>query len=237
MRYTLALMMSLGFYTTYSQQVIDVNNTNYNALNMLQVVGGNPVTNAKYVSLVEGSPYLQEEWIKGKLVTEQGYVFQDVFLRLNLIENTIHYKDPKGNEMIATMPIREVILPEQATSKTLRFVNSNILPSSKKGWYLLLHNANVSFFKFYDKILSENRPYNSATTEQRIMTKEKYFVMMKNVSYPIKNIKDLQALFMDKQKDVEMFIKTLDTKKPLEERMIEIVAIIIPFQNNVILIS
>jgi hypothetical protein len=55
------------------------------------------------------------------------------------------------------------------------------------------------------------------------MTKEKYFVMMKNVSYPIKNIKDLQALFMDKQKDVEMFIKTLDTKKPLEERMIEIV--------------
>ncbi|HZI01721.1 MAG TPA: hypothetical protein VEX63_11275 [Flavisolibacter sp.] len=223
MKYTLALMMSLGFYTTYSQQVIDVNNTNYNALNMLQVVGGNPVTNAKYVSLVEGSPYLQEEWIKGKLVTEQGYVFQDVFLRLNLIENTIHYKDPKGNEMIATMPIREVILPEQATSKTLRFVNSNILPSSKKGWYLLLHNANVSFFKFYDKILSENRPYNSATTEQRIMTKEKYFVMMKNVSYPIKNIKDLQALFMDKQKDVEMFIKTLDTKKPLEERMIEIV--------------
>jgi hypothetical protein len=223
MKYTLALMMSLGFYTTYSQQVIDVNNTNYNALNMLQVVGGNPVTNAKYVSLVEGSPYLQEEWIKGKLVTEQGYVFQDVFLRLNLIENTIHYKDPKGNEMIATMPIREVILPEQATSKTLRFVNSNILPSSKKGWYLLLHNANVSFFKFYDKILSENRPYNSATTEQRIMTKEKYFVMMKNVSYPIKNIKDLQALFMDKQKDVEMFIKSLDTKKPLEERMIEIV--------------
>lgn len=223
MKYTLALMMSLGFYTTYSQQVIDVNNTNYNALNMLQVVGGNPVTNAKYVSLVEGSPYLQEEWIKGKLITEQGYVFQDVFLRLNLIENTIHYKDPKGNEMIATMPIREVILPEQATGKTLRFVNSNILPPSKKGWYLLLHNANVSFFKFYDKILSENRPYNSATTEQRIMTKEKYFVMMKNVSYPIKNIKDLQTLFIDKQKDVEMFIKTLDTKKPLEERMIEIV--------------
>jgi hypothetical protein len=224
MKYTLALMMSLGFYTTYSQQVIDVNNTNYNALNMLQVVGGNPVTNAKYVSLVEGSPYLQEEWIKGKLVTEQGYVFQDVFLRLNLIENTIHYKDPKGNEMIATMPIREVILPEQATSKTLRFVNSNILPSSKKGWYLLLHNANVSFFKFYEKVLTENKPYNSATTEQRIRTNEKYFVMMKNVSHSVKNIKNLQALFIDKQKDIETFINTLDIKKPLEERMIEIVA-------------
>jgi hypothetical protein len=224
MKYTLALMMSLGFYTTYSQQVIDVNNTNYNALNMLQVVGGNPVTNAKYVSLVEGSPYLQEEWIKGKLITEQGYVFQDVFLRLNLIENTIHYKDPKGNEMIATMPIREVILPEQATSKTLRFVNSNILPSSKKGWYLLLHNANVSFFKFYEKVLTENKPYNSATTEQRIRTNEKYFVMMKNVSHSVKNIKNLQALFIDKQKDIETFINTLDIKKPLEERMIEIVA-------------
>jgi hypothetical protein len=158
MRYTLALMMSLGFYTTYSQQVIDVNNANYNALNMLQVVGGNPVTNAKYVSLVEGSPYLQEEWTKGKLVTEQGYVFQDVFLKLNLIENTIHYKDPKGNEMIATMPIREVIFPEQATGKTLRFVNSNILPASKKGWYLLLHNARCVFFQIhYDKALSERQ--------------------------------------------------------------------------------
>jgi hypothetical protein len=115
-------------------------------------------------------------------------------------------------------------LPEQATSKTLRFVNSNILPSSKKGWYLLLHNANVSFFKFYEKVLTENKPYNSATTEQRIRTNEKYFVMMKNVSHSVKNIKNLQALFIDKQKDIETFINTLDIKKPLEERMIEIVA-------------
>jgi hypothetical protein len=106
----------------------------------------------------------------------------------------------------------------------LRFVNSNILPASKKGWYLLLHNADVSFFKFIDKALSEDRPYGSATTEQKIRSSERYFVMMNNVSHPVKNIKDLQALFHNKRKEIDTFTKTQDNKKPLEERMIDIVA-------------
>jgi len=223
MKYTLILILGLSVQNTYAQSIVDVTNSNYNA-HSFQVVGGNPITNIKYVSLVEGSPYFQDDWVNAKLITNEGAVFQDIPVKLNLIENAIHYKDQKGNEMVVTMSIREVILPDRASTKSLRFINGNILPTSKKGWYLLLHNANVSFFKFFEKTLSENRPYNSATTEQTIRTNVKYFVMMNNVSHPVKTIKDLHTVFKNKQKDMEMFIKTQDSKKPMEERMIEMVA-------------
>jgi hypothetical protein len=198
----------------FAQKTVDVTKGDTRpGTNAFIVVSGSPFINEKYVSLVEGSPYFREEWMKGVLIGQNGQEYKDLSLKLDLFDDKIHYKDAKGVELVATTPIKEVVLTD-AMGNSYKFIHGSSLPPDdlKQTWLLLLSQGSVPLYKYFDKRISEYRPYNSATTEQRIKTTEKYCVVDKGTVKEIKKLKDVPSVLSDKKTELEDFLKNKDDK-------------------------
>jgi len=149
--------------------------------------------------------------MKGKIVMSGGFVYNNIYLRIDLIENAIRYLAPDGKEMIATSPIRSVILSDSVTGKEFKFVNSRFMLITGKienGWYQMLDTGYATLYKHFTKVISENKPYGASTTEQKINAYGSYFVMVKSVLNPIKKIKELPDLLNDKKEELKAYLST-----------------------------
>src|ERR1700754_2235816 len=97
-----------------AQQVVDVAKIEYNQAssngNITMSANGVLSSPVKFVRITSGTPYFSENWTKGTLVLEGGRAYSNLWLRLNLMDNEVDYKDVKGQEMTATTPIQYVFL-------------------------------------------------------------------------------------------------------------------------------
>ena len=208
-------------------KTIDVDKNGANLGNTFFAVGGEPFVNTKFVRLTEGSPYFKEEWSKGLLFLEGDKQYKGL-IKLDLYNNEVHYQDVKGNDFILTQPVKKVVFTEGLAP--LSFVHASLLPKStaplRASWYLKLYtDSAASLYKYFIKQLTETKPYNSATYEQKIQTVDVYRVHYKNSAVEIKKLKDAPSLFGDKKAALEAFLKTRDDKKAsMDDRMIAFVA-------------
>lgn len=170
-------------------------------------VGGTPFMNAKFVRLIDGTPYFREEWMKGTLTTPSGQEFKDLSIKLDLFDNEIHYIDSNGQEMIVTIPIQEVAVRD-ALMKTYTFVQFTDAETKKPEWLQRLATGKASLYKKFSKSLSENKPYGSATTEQEIKTTEIYLVHYNQAMLQIKKLKDAPAVLANKKAALEEWLRT-----------------------------
>ena len=194
--------------------------------NSFFVVNGTPFVNVKFVSLVEGTPYFTDEWRKGVLVSETGQEYKGLLLKLDLYENAIHFQDEKGVEMITVSPIKEVVLTD-AQGNNARFVRASSVKASidsKSEWLQWLYSGTASLYKLYDKKYFEQRPYNSATTEQHIKTNEKFLVLVNGVFLEIKKLKDAPSVLAGKKTELEEFLKNKDDKNAsVDDRFVALI--------------
>ena len=221
----LFLIALVSFTTTgvVAQQVVNVDKDEYNAANFYFNMGGEPVVKAKFIRLVEGSPFYVDQWQKSTVITPQGKVMKDVQVKLDLMDGHVHYLDAKGTEYIATTQVKEIILNDSVNNKDFRFLSSFGLPLLKAGWYVPLVEGTASLYKIFDKTLREDKPYGSALTEQKIVTKEKYVIVYNNQAFYLKNDKEVPSVLADKKVDVESFLKDQNKKQSLQEKLVETV--------------
>jgi hypothetical protein len=223
-----AVVICLLPLTLFSQKrTVDVDKDNLNAGNFLTVVGGEPFINIKFVRLTEGTPYFSDEWMKGSLVLEKNRQFRGQ-LKLDLYYNAVHYLDDKQNEFVVDLPVKQITLLDTTTGP-YTFLHSSLLPQTsvpfKAQWYLQLYSDSVSLYKYFIKQLSEDKPYNSATYEQKIKTVEVYWTFFKGSPIEFKKLKEAPALFGDKRLALEEFLKKKDDKKqPMDARVIAFVS-------------
>jgi hypothetical protein len=220
-------LLSIAFLQIASaQKVIDVSKDNVNiGTNTFYSVGGEPFVNAKFVSLVEGTPYFKKDWMHATVIMPLGKEYKDVEVKLNLYDQQLHYKGEKDAELVATTPIKSIIISDPSSGAKYQFVHSSFITvttdqSGKKGWFQLLDSGKAILYKTFTKEISENRPYGSATVEQKMRTSETYLVHYNNAFLEIKKIKDAPRILANKEKELEEFLSKKDDKKtPLDERM------------------
>jgi hypothetical protein len=166
------------------------------------------MNNAKYVAVVEGSAFYNDAFFAGKIVLSGGRMYDKVKLRLDLIDNTVHYKSEDDQELVATTPIRTVVLYDAVLDKTLQFDHSDFISASKveTGWYQLLDTGKVWLYKHHNKSTRENKPYGSATTEQYITTSYSYYILVDSVFTPVKKIKAVADILQDKKAELLEYI-------------------------------
>lgn len=214
--------------TSIAQQVIDVSKQDVQVgSNMFFAVGGEPFVNVKFVNLVEGTPYFKEDWLKGVVVDRSGHQYKDVNIKIDLIDNNVHYLDEKQKEIVVTTPLREIVLTD-AGGDNFRFVHASSFEkpvnAPREGWYLWLYTGQASLYKTFVKNLFESKPYGSATTEQRIQTTEKYLVLYNNAFFEVKKIKDTPSILANKKNELEAFLKTKDDPKAsMDDRFVKLV--------------
>ena len=213
-----------------AQKTIDVDKITGVPQNTFYSVGGEPFVNVKFVRLISGTPYFSDEWMKGTGVSGTGVTYKAGVLKLDLFDNKVHFLDAGGNEMISTSPLKELLLTDTLSGKSYHFVHSSLFasPTIKQGWYLLLAAGTIGLYQYFSKMISETKPYGSATTEQHIITKDEYYVYHNATLQQIKKPKDLPAILTDHKKELEEFLNKNSKNGSLAEQLIASVN----FYNN-----
>lgn len=211
MKFFLFICATFIAHSTFSQQVIDLSNESVpQASKLFYTAGGEPFVAAKFVNLVEGSPYFKDEWMPAVVVDKAGNKYKSPAVRLDLLKNAIHHLDSTGRELILVTPLREIVFVDKDQHQ-YRFVNASYFPQAahapKEEWFLALCSGKVSLYKEFKKILREEMPFASATTEQRIFTSYSYLIFHDNAFVEIRKIKDLPSLLPDKKKELQAFLK------------------------------
>ena len=194
-----------------SQKVIDVDKESGNAtvFNYIYTVAGVPFVNAKFARVVEGTPFFNEQMMKGTIILSEGKEYKNMMVRINLLETQVNYIGDKQIELVASSPIKEVVLWDTINQKDHRFIFSNYIEAvekPEKDFYELLQPGKAELYKQHKKKLMENKPYGSATVEQSIQTEIKYFVLKEKQWTRVKKLRDLAGVLNDKSKDISKFI-------------------------------
>lgn len=228
MRIIILLLIFFSSIKTFSQRVVDVSKNNSAATSgLFYAVGGQPMNNAKYVAIVEGSAYFNEAFLNGKIILSGGKVYDSLSLRLDLMDNTLHYIDKDGEELIATTPVKSVCFKDLSLKTETQFDYADFIKTTSKietGWYQLLDTGMVILYKRHFKSIKENRPYGSATIEQTISTSNYYYVLINAVFKPVKKIKQLPEMLQDKNAELTEYIKSKSLTGKSDKDYIELVA-------------
>lgn len=208
------LLLVLLPSVVFCQKVIDVAKDDANPIRdgLFYVVAGVPFSPAKYIQVVSGTPFFNDDFMPADLAMQGGGIHKNVPVKIDLISNDLIYKDSVGNELIATSAIRQITVHDKTTGRDLVFINSKLINFNGQeppaGWYQLVEQGNASLYKKIHKTIRETKPYNSATTEQTIQTNNKYFIDAFGVFTEIKKPKELSVLLTDKSKEMEAYISS-----------------------------
>ncbi len=211
--------LSLSWVNGFSQRTIDVDkdpNVSGGILQNVHAVGGKPFVTAKFSKVIEGSPFFNEQVMRGTIISSEGKEYKDLSVRLNLLESQVNYLGDKQIEMLATSPVKEVVLTDTVQKIDHRFIFSesiDVPDKPEKDFYELLETGKAELYKQHKKRLLENKPYGSATIEQTIQTEIRYFILVNGQWIRVKKMKDLTTAFYKKQKEIAKFI----TEKKISE--------------------
>ena len=208
---TAALFLLLSPLISGQQRVVDVGKEETSPLSgLFFVLGGEPYSLARYVRVVEGSPFFNEDWQLGSMVLPGGKRYDSIELKIDLLADEVHYKDLKGNPLIATTRIREIWLNGEA-GKKYHFVHSSFIgtaTAATAGWHQMLTEGSAILFGKPVKEITEVKPYGSSVSEQRITTLTRYFILHDNKFTPLKSFTSIPELFPQKADQLKQYIST-----------------------------
>ena len=196
---------------SFSQTIdVDKNDKRLAAISNLSA-SGTPYINAKFVRVVSGSPFFNEQMMRGILISRDNTEYRNIIIRLNLLESQVNFLNNKQEELIVGTPLREVTLLDTITQKNYHFIFSDHIESTdkvEKGFYQILQKGKAGLYAQHKKVLKETRAYNSATYEQNIETYVTYYLLLGGQWKKINKMKDLPALLIDKKTEVQEYINS-----------------------------
>jgi hypothetical protein len=195
---------------------VDVDKDRVDVGFFFQTINGEPVVRYKFVRLTEGTPFFNEDWLYGYMYFANGGHSRG-FMKLDLFHNKVHYKDSAENEFVANMPNMQRI-SLYAPDTVYSFIHSSLLQEAslpkKVEWCLQLYKGDsVQLYTFFQKDMSEHKPYNSATTEQIITTRPSYLLTYKGKAVIFQKLKDAPALIADFKDKLAAYLNNTDNKK------------------------
>ncbi|HXB07291.1 MAG TPA: hypothetical protein VNW04_09250 [Puia sp.] len=196
-----------------AQKVIDVTNANgtgstdYSAAS---AVMGQLYTGIKYVRVTAGTPFFKEQFMKAVLLDKDGGRYRCNAVRLNLLDNEVNFLGADGKELIASSPVRRIILTDSILGAQYYFILGQDLGAADHSldrvWFEVLVNDETSLCRQIKKRIHETPAYGTATTEQDIVSIDNYYLHNRNGLVPVKSWDDLQALLQDQKALITQYI-------------------------------
>lgn len=151
----------------------------------------------KYNDIVSGTAFVDSNWQLGAVLLENGTLVENVRIRINVLDDEIHYIDESGKEMVSTQNIKSVIFKRTGNDTTAVFVSKYAFSGKDAGmpggWMQLLAKGKVSLLKKYHKSIIESKGYSSATVEKNIVTEVRYFIWYNGELVRVKNVSEVAA--------------------------------------------
>ena len=192
---------------------------------IMQDANGRPLLEKKYID-VEGNPYLSEDWVQGTVTLASGESYNDVPLKYDLVRNEPLFQNSKGEAMSFVSPVRKFSLQGNEKS-VLQFRNGFKATDggTPETFYQVLMDGETQLLKKISKVVTETKPFNSATTVKTFEQVQILFLVKDGL--PIKIRKDkkvvLEALG-DYSAQLEAYIKANKLNLKSEEGLIALVS-------------
>jgi hypothetical protein len=202
----LIIITSVAFKAAVSQSIINVDSIDGGTVaSFMQVVGGEPFVSTKFVRIVEGSPFVQNDWTSGTVVLQNGKTFSNILLRLNLLDNQLHFL-VDGKEFIVDKDLGKISFNNPKTGQAQVYI-SGFSDLQQPVMYEVLSSGKTTLLKLTKKEIREHKPYGSATYEHRIVNRTSYYINDgKQVAKINLERKDIEQLLNDKAEPVKEYI-------------------------------
>jgi len=163
--------------------------------------------------------------MKGNVFIEESE-YRNLYLRVNMLETALEFRDIRGEAMVCTQPIKKVVLNDSTKGVQYTFTHSSFLPENpdlRKMWLLQLADGKAGLFKLEKKQLNESRPYGSATTEQRITSVNSIYLLFNNQLTRVKKTSDIPEMLASQKSALLDYIKTNRLGQKDEKDMVQLV--------------
>ncbi len=176
MKYLMIIIALMISSLAIAQQNINVDDPNNRNIVNLAGINGEPVSMFKYNRIVEGSVFLPSDFADAMIIIKFNKRPLTAKAKLNIMDRNLHYLDQQGHEMLTKMPIEEIQFKDPATGNLLVFTTMIECNTANSGWYEIIEKGKVNLYREITKTITENKPYGSATTEQKVNTYYKYWI-------------------------------------------------------------
>jgi len=170
------------------------------------------------MNLKEGSPFFQETWAKGKIVTPDKKVVSEIDLKIDLLADRVICRDSAGREWVIDEPLNEILLDPTTNTKSLHFLHGNLLPVQKVGWYEVLLNDTVSLIKGWKKSLDTRVSYTNGP-EQSVSSQELYWVYFFYQEFQVTKPTDFVRIIPSMKTQIEQYASSLKGKLTTEDKL------------------
>jgi len=175
-----------------------------------------PLLTKSYVD-VNGSPYFNDNFVKGSVKLSDGKKYDNVYLQLDEVKSTLLFKDTKDTKeaMEYSLPVSEFNLNlENGTVANFKKVASD---EKNTGFYQVIYDGKFSLLKRTRKSVVTKATYGTANVEKNINAVTVFMVVSPDQKFtPVKaDKKAFLQYFGSKSGDMETFIskEQIDFKK------------------------
>lgn len=203
---------------------------NYDIIEAMEYFRTNQMTTEQPPSVlteehIEGSPYLNDEFVSGTIYTASKQKVIDIPLRYNIFNDDLEFKTPDNKVLAIARP--ETVERAEFGETTLVFQACKYGNVSKSGFFrvvtegkvTLLAKANVIFQK-----ATQEAAYKEARPPRFTREPDTFYLKTDNdAAVRIKNKKDLANYFTDHKKEMETFIKRNRVKVSKQTDLLKVI--------------
>ncbi len=212
------------FDTTQGQDDLYINRTLQDFASGMRFVGTE--AGRKVRSDIEGSEYLNENFLDGEILTMNSEHFKDIPMRYNAFLDNVEVRLPNGTicNLIDPDKIFQILLNKQVLVYT-----DYVSPEGKKsGFLFVLYDGASKLYRRYYKIFNEGRATNGITPEipPKIADKPmEYYIKAKDGAIHICNSKkDLLSVMNNGTSEIENYLKKEKIRLNREDDLIKVVS-------------
>jgi len=158
---------------------------------------------------IEGSPYLNEEFIKGTVYTTNKYQYNDIPLRYNIYNGDVEFKTP-DNKILA-IAASETIEKIVFGNYTLEYIPYISVKKAENGYLLVLSKGKVSLYAKPEITYvapTKAAAYKDAEPAKFQRRNDTFYLRIgSETAKSVGNKKDLNGAFPDHQAEIEAFLK------------------------------
>jgi len=158
---------------------------------------------------IDGSPYLTEKWLPGRVQTIKGKIYDNLKIKYDINTDDLLFAYDSADEPLKfSDEIRSFVIymPEE-------MLFSNGFPAVDKqnheSYYRILSNGSTKFLKRYNKVIHETKVYNTINSTKAFQDFNLYYLFRNGKMEKVDNPKKtLYALAGDKKVQLDEFVKS-----------------------------
>jgi hypothetical protein len=174
---------------------------------------------------IEGSEYLNENFVKGDLLTQNSESFTDIPMRYNAYSDNMEVKLP--DSMIYCLSDPGLIFQVKMRKDVMIYTHYVSPMGERDGFLFVLYEGKCSLYRRNYKVFNEKIPSNGILNEvpAKIADKPKEYYIRLNDTPPviILSKKDLLLVLRDHSDELEKYLKKEKIRLNQEEDLIKVI--------------